>query len=191
MLVHQRGEVLGIAVLECRLAAQAEVLHVMQVVYHLRVAALGTRLLLEQYLVGVARVAGEEHEQVFLEVVQRVGRCRERGDTDAAIGAEVVTARSAERGHVLVLLADRTRQSVDLDGAGLLGDVGRRHVLAQRGIDGAQQPDRERTGRAESGTRRYVGRAHYLDRWADPVRREHLANDRVRDVGGVFDPLER
>src|SRR3546814_7712346 len=51
-------------------------------------------------------------------------------------------------------------------------------------------PDREGARRAEAGAGRDVANRHQLDRRADIVARQRLADDRMADLPGLLDPLE-
>ena len=56
---------------------------------------------------------------------------------DRAVAAEVEAGDAAERRDVLVLLADRLLQHVDLDVAGLLGQFARMDDVARLGVQRA------------------------------------------------------
>ena len=71
--------------------------------------------------------------------------------------------QSAERRDELVLLAHRLPEKIDLDVAGLLGDVGRGGVAPLVGVKGPEQAHRERPRGAEAGARGDVGDADQLD----------------------------
>ena len=70
-------------------------------------------------------------------------------DVHAAVRVDLEAGDAAERGDVLVLLADRPLEQVDLDVARLLGEVAGGHVFALVGVQRAQEADRERPGGAE------------------------------------------
>ena len=113
-----------------------------------------------------------------------------RRDVDRAVRVEVEAGDAAERRDVLVLLADRAAEPLDLDLAGLAAEVGRRDVVALHRVDGLEQPDRERAGGAQAGAGRDVGGRDDLHAGADVVGAQHLADDRVLDLVGLVDPLE-
>src|SRR5438105_4325393 len=78
--------------------------------------------LLLQDLAGVVPHAGEEEHQALREGRQNLGARIERLDFDTP-APEAEEVEPAEGGRVLVLLADRHLQLVDLDEAGQLGDL--------------------------------------------------------------------
>ena len=71
---------------------------------------------------------------------------RDRVDRDGAAGMELDEVEAPERRRVLVLLADRMTQPVDLDGAGLFRQLGGRDILAPQRMQGIKQPHREGRG---------------------------------------------
>src|SRR5215211_5911804 len=63
MLVHELTELLSIAVFERCLNSSAELLDVVQIVYHRPIAGCGSLVLVVENFGGRARIAGEEQEQ--------------------------------------------------------------------------------------------------------------------------------
>ena len=110
-----------VADLQRLLALVAELLDEVEVVDHVLVAAAALLVLVLEDAAGGAAVAGEEQEQVVLEVVERLGVELERVGLDVAVGQELEAGQPAVGGDVLVLLADRLLEQVDLDVARLLG----------------------------------------------------------------------
>ena len=110
-----------------------------------------------------ARKAGEKHQQIVLQRVARLLLDRQRRGVDRAVPAEREAGDAAESGDVLVLLADRLLQQVDLDVAGLLGEFARMDDVARLGVQRAQQRRGETAGRAESGAGRDIGQRRDLD----------------------------
>ena len=92
----------------------------------------------------------------------------ERRDVDAAVRVELEARDAAERRDVLILLADRPSEDVDLDAACLLGELGGADVLALPRVQSAQEAHRERARRAEAGPGRDVREADDLDRLDRP-----------------------
>src|SRR5947208_12448733 len=127
----------------------------MQRLDHAGAVAFAAALLLAQDLGRIARAAREEEHQASFELRLQLIRQAERLDHDA-VGIELNEVQAAEAGRVLVLLADRHFEPVDLDLAGEVGDLlpvhahvaQHRHRLDQRHRDGA--------GRSEPGARRYL-----------------------------------
>ena len=96
------------------------------------------RLLLED-LVGVAGLAGVEQERPPLQLVEGLGLARDRLDVHRVVGVEPDVVQAAEDRRVLVLAADRLLEDVDLDPAGLLGQVLAADDLAPVGVQGVEQ----------------------------------------------------
>ena len=89
----------------------------------LRVVLLALDVLLLEDLAGRPRVAGEEQQQVVFQVVERPLADLQRPGLHLAVGQEAEAGDPAEGRDVLVLLADRLLEDVDLDLAGLLGQL--------------------------------------------------------------------
>ena len=103
---------------------------------------------------------------------------------------ERVGADPAVRGDVLVLLADRLLEDVDLDLARRLGQLARRQRRAAGERQRLQQADGEGAGGAHPGPGGDVGHRGDLQRLAVPVADQRLAQDRVADLARVVDLLE-
>ena len=105
----------------------------MQVVGHVPVVLPALLVLFLQDRARGAAVAGEEQQQVVLQVVERLGVHLQRHGVDVAVGQELEAGQPPVGGDVLVLLADRLAEQVDLDVARLLGQLSRvDDVLAVR-----------------------------------------------------------
>ena len=110
---------------------------------------------------------------------------------DLVAGRELEAGQPAERGDVLVLLADLLLEQVDLDVAGLLGQLARVDQVLLVGVERLQQRGREAAGRAEAGAGRDVGHAGDLQRAAVDLHQAHrLADDRVLELVGRWHPLQ-
>jgi hypothetical protein len=107
------------------------------------------------------------------------------------VDADREARQAPERGDVLVLLAHRLAQHVDLDVARLLGEGGRGYVLALVGVQRPEQPHREGSRRSQPCARRDVGDAHDLLRAPHRVQAQRLPDQGVLDVGDPRDPLHR
>ena len=130
-----------------------------------------------------AREAGEEEQQVVFEVEQRVDRDLQRLGLDRAVRVEREAGQAAVRGDVLVLLADRLAQPIDLDLAGLLGELARMQQPAPVRVERLQQRGGEAARRAEAGARRDVGQRRDFDlRRLEPDQLDRLADDRMLDL---------
>ena len=89
-----------------------------------------------------ARVAGEEQHEMVFKSVQALVRQRERRNLDLPLLVDVEARNAAERGDVLVLLADRLLEQVELDVTGLLSQLARRDRVAPHGMERAQERGR-------------------------------------------------
>ena len=105
-------------------------------------------------------------------------------------GVEPEARDSAERRDVLVLLADRPSEDVDLDAACLLGELGGADVLALPGVQSAQEAHGEGARRPQPGPRGDVREADDLDPWTDRMELERGPDDGMRDLAGVLDTFE-
>jgi hypothetical protein len=120
-----------------------------QVVEHGRVVLLRAVVLVLQDRRGAAGIAGEEKEQVVLEVVEGLLRDLAGPVLDAAVLVEGEGRDPADGGDVLVLLADRLAEPVDLDVAGLLGQLRRRDEVLLVGVERLEERRREAARGAE------------------------------------------
>ena len=127
------------------------------------IVALGALILVLEDFRSRAGKAGEEQEQIVLKRVAGLVVDRERHRFHRAVHAESEAGDPAEGGDVLVLLADRLAELVDLDMAGLLGELARMDDAAGLSMQGAQQRGREAAGRTEPGAGRNVGQRRDLD----------------------------
>src|SRR6266511_1590331 len=105
VLMHDPGVLPRVAPLEHVLRRVPELLRDVQVLEHRRVVLDAARRLVLQHGPGAPGVAGEEHEQVVLEIVQRLRRDAERLHRDGAVLRELHADEPAVRADVLVLLA--------------------------------------------------------------------------------------
>jgi hypothetical protein len=125
-----------------------------QVIGHLLVALLALVVLLFEDAAGRAAVAGEEEQEIVLQVVKRLGIDLERGGLDVAVGEELEAGEPAIGGDILVLLPDRLLELLDLDLAGLLGQcLGVDDVLAV-GMQGLEDGGGEAAGGPQPGAGR-------------------------------------
>src|SRR5581483_4141829 len=132
MHVHQPAEFDQVAGLQRVLAAIAELLDEMQIADHLGVALLALVVLLLQDFPGRARIAGKEQQQVVFEVIQGLLRNAQGVGLDGLVAPEFEAADVAIGRDVLILLADWLLEDVELDVAGLLGQLlGMDQVLSQ------------------------------------------------------------
>ena len=105
----------------------------------LREAVAGPARLLGEDRVRLARLAGEEQVQAGGELAQLVARQRAAPSRRRAPSRRKrKLRRPAVGGDVLVLLADRLAQALDLDLAGLAREALGRHLLAAVGVEGVR-----------------------------------------------------
>src|SRR5206468_893501 len=124
-------------------ALPAELLHEMEVGDHLAVGFLAPRVLLAEDVRGGPGIPGEEQEQVVLEVVERLGGDLQRPDFHLLVGKKTEAGDAAEGGDVLILLADWLLEDIDLDVAGLLGQLLRMNQTLPERVERLQEGSRE------------------------------------------------
>ncbi len=115
--------------------------------------------------------------------MHRRGRKVERRDVHAAVRLEREARHPAERRDVLILLADRPAEDVDLDAARLLGELGGADVLTLPGVQRTKEADGERAGRSQPGYGGDVREADDLDARIHRMLLQRRADDRVSDLG--------
>ena len=107
-------------------------------------------------------------------------------DVHAAVAAEAEAAQPAVGGDVLVLLADRLAEALDLDLARLARELLGGHLLAAVDVEGVQESDREAARGAEArALRRDVGEQRHLDAALDARHAHRLADQLVLDLRDV------
>src|SRR5262249_24548290 len=115
VLVHQLAKERRVALFERAAAPLAELLDVVKVLEHRGVRLLGPPLLVVEKRTGVPRKAGEEQEQIVLEIEQGVHADAEGAGFNGIVGVKTKAGDAAVRRRVLILLADRLAKRVDLD----------------------------------------------------------------------------
>src|SRR5205085_8543261 len=110
-----------------------------------------------------AREAGEEEEEVVLEVEERVHADRQRPRLDRAVGMKVEAGDAAVRRDVLVLLPDRLAQPIDLDLASEPRHFARMKQPLPPVVERADERRGEAARRAETGAGREIGEGGDLD----------------------------
>ena len=106
MLIHEGAKSASVTGLEHLLDAVADVRDRSQALEHYLIATIRPLLLVAKHEICVARVAGEEEQEMLLEVMKSLLRHRERRNDHAAVQAELKARYSAERGYELVLFAN-------------------------------------------------------------------------------------
>ena len=104
-----------------------------------------------------ALLVGIDEQNPRFELRLRGGLQGHRFDVDRIIGIEADVVHAAKGRGVLILLADRTPQNVELDLAGFQGELIAAGDTAHVGVEHVQQADRERAGRAHSGAGGHIG----------------------------------
>src|SRR5207302_278625 len=113
---------------------------------------------------------------------ERLGADAQRPGLDLAVGQELEAGQPAVGGDVLVLLADRLAEAVDLDVAGLLRQVARVDQVLLVGVQRLEQRGREAARRAQPGAaagQRDAERA---------ARDDHTALRAARPANGTAPP---
>ena len=155
-----------------------------------RVLVLDDRLgLLLEHRRRRALDAGVVDDEVRLELVDDLVAQREALDLDGAVGLERQRADAAERRDVLVLLADRLLEEIDLELAGLARELLGRDELALERVQAVEQGDREAARRAETRVGGHVGQAVELEAAGDPGHAERRLEDAVPDLVDRVDDL--
>jgi hypothetical protein len=158
---------------------------------HLRIVFERAAVLVRQDESGAAREPGEEEQEVVFEVEQRLHRQRQRPRLDGVVGREREAGHAAVGRDVLILLADRLLQPVDLDLAGEVREIRRVEQAPPVRVQGLQQRGGETARRAQPGSGRDVGERGDLDlRRAHADHLQRFADDRVMDLVDLRDVLE-
>jgi hypothetical protein len=176
---------------EARAAAEREP-HLVREVAHRaqdRHALAGARALALEDVVGAALVLGVEEEHPPRELLHGLGGRGHRLDVDRAVGIEADVVHAAERRGILVLLADRLAEQVDLDAARLLGDVLGADDVALVGVEREQHADGERARRPQARAGRDVADGGDLDVAAEAGELQRLAHQLVAQLLEVVDDL--
>ena len=116
-------------------------------------------------------------------------RSGRRSTSTEPSGLERHRADAAVRGDVLVLLADRLLQEVDLELARLARELLGRDELALERVEAVEQRDREAARRAEARVGRHVGQAVQLEPAGDAGHAERRLEDAVLDLVDRVDDL--
>src|SRR5664280_815692 len=160
--IHQTAELGQLAVFQGLPAAECELLYEVEVVGHFRVGPFALVVLLFQNRGCGTRVAGKEQQQVVLQVEQGLFRNGQGPRFHLTIFAEFETGDAAVGCNVLVLLADRLPQNVDLDVTGLLCQLVRVNQVLLVSMQGFQERSCEAAGRTQARPSRNVGHAGNL-----------------------------
>src|SRR5579872_953341 len=182
VLIQQLPVATRAAFLQLVARRQAELFRKVEILDHLLVALERALFLIVQHLGGVANITGEEHHEVRFEVRQRVIGNGETLKRHRAVVVEIESGNTADRGDVLILLADGLLQCLDFNVTRLGGDFGRRNMLALIGVHGAKESDSERPRRPKTGARRNIRHAGDLDGPLAVMPPQRFAEDWMPDL---------
>ena len=155
----------------------------MQVVDHRCLVLARARILVLQDGAGAAIEPGEKKRQVVLKVEHRLAAQLQRSDIHLIVAVELEAGDASVGRDVLILLAHRRSQPVDLDLAGQPSDVASLQRLLLKRTESLDQRGGERPRGAQPGTRWDVGEGGDLD--LPRIRRhraQRLAHDGVLHV---------
>jgi hypothetical protein len=185
--IHQLGEPDQVAGLERLSRVVADLLDEVQVGGHPGVLLLALAVLLLEDRTRRPRVAGEEEEEVVFQVVEGVLVDLQGPGLDPAVGQELEASDAPERGAILVLLADRLLEEIELDAARLFGQLaGMDRVLVQR-VQHLEKGRGEAARRSQARPGRDVGHAGDLQRAAVAAEESQRLPD--QGVLDLLDPL--
>ncbi len=191
MHVHEAGEFVEVAGFKALEGFVAELFGEMHVVEHRLVVALGLLVLIFEDRGGAARVAGEKQQEVVLEVEERLFGNTRGAVFDAAVFVKREGGDTSDGGDVLVLFTDGFAEFVELDVAGLFGELGGGDKALLRRMERFKERGREAAGGAEAGAAGDVGHRGEFDvRIGDPCEFHRLADDRMLDLVDVVGSFE-
>ena len=114
---------------------------------------------------------------------------RQLADIHDPVAGDLQHRQSAERRHVLILLADPFLQHVQLDVTSLLGQGLQRDVVAAIVMERVEQSDEIATGRAEPRSRRKIGNRGDFEGLLDPVSLQRLTGELMPKLTDMIDDL--
>jgi hypothetical protein len=138
MLMHQVTKCRRVPVFQSVLNVLTNLSYAIEVVEHNGISAFRSPLLIRQKLIGFTGISRKEHEEVLLKIVKCICGNQQWGRTHRPIARKVETCYPAERGYVLVLLANGPTEFVNLNGARLFCDRPGGHVLPLIRVESAQ-----------------------------------------------------
>ena len=188
--MHDFGKASQVARLERRFAFVTQLFYAVQVVEHRLVALIAASILIFEDGRRVSRVVRKKQRQIVFQVVQGHRVQPQRCHRDAVVGPEFETCDPAERSDVLVLLADRLSQQIQLNVTGLLRKLLPADVVPFHAVERPQQGGRETSGRSQAGSGGNVRHADDLDvRNAEAHQLQSLPHDRMLHVLRTRDNL--
>ena len=191
MHIHELRKLAQVASFQRLLALHAQLFDEVQILHHGLVHAFGFVVLLLQNLRRRARVAGEKEQQVVLQIEERFLGEFHRDDLHFSSRQKVEGSHATDRRDVLILLADGLVQFLQLDLAGLRGDLHRAHDVLFVSVQRFQQRRGETAGRTESAAGGDVG--HRGDLQRAPVhlqKRARFTHDRMLQPARVLHTLK-
>ena len=191
MDIHEARKFLEVARLEGGEGLVAEVFGEVEIVEHRGVVALGFVVLVLEDGRRTAAVAGEKQEEIIFEVKQGLLGRHTGAVFDAAIFVKGEGGDATNGGDVLILFADGLAEFVELDIAGLFGELGGRNERALRSVEGFEEGGGKAAARAKAGAAGDVGhRGELKVRIADAGELEGFADDGMFDLVDGGDALE-
>jgi hypothetical protein len=153
--------------------------------------SLGAFALLLEDAVGVALLLGVEQHHAAAQFLHRLRRAGTGSTSTRLVRIEADVVQAAEGRGVLVLLADGLAQHLDLDPAGLLGQVLGADDLPLVGIQRLQHAHGQGARRAHAGAAWHVAHGGDLQVAAQAGEFQRLAHQFVLEVADLVHDLVR
>src|SRR6516162_3280227 len=122
----------------------------MQIFDHLRIVFEAARVLIFEDRTGLALKSGEEQQKIVFKVEQRIHSDFQRLCLDTAVFFKGKACQPAVGGDVLILLADRLRQPIDLDVASEFRELMRVHQTLAMSVESLEQGSCKTPGGAQA-----------------------------------------
>ena len=152
MAVHQCAKFACSSFFERFFDAHSQVLGKVQILQHGVIILLSTLVLVFQDVSRLARKTRKKEQEVVFQFKKRIHLDRQRVGVNGIIGMKFKTGDAAICRNVLVLLADRFMQAVDLDFTCLFGQLSRRDQPAPVRVERFQERCGETAGGAQPGS---------------------------------------
>jgi hypothetical protein len=134
--------------------------------------------------------SGEEEKEIVVQPLQRPGRTNQGLRSHLSAGRELDEVETPDSRGVMILLADRPPEHLDLDPGRLLRELHCRLVDPLIAVQRVQEPDRDGARRAESRTTgRNVGKGHDVETAGEPRGAKGFPDEFVLDQVGRLDDL--
>src|SRR5262249_24734470 len=149
MKIHELPETMNVSRLQCLPNLRTDLFDLVQQ-FGLGVFVFNGLLLIRQNVRRAALDAGVEKQQIAFELRNFMGVEPQRRRFHASLAVYIKTSDSAKGRDVLVLLADRFLEDLNLDLIRLFGQILRGHALALIGVERQQKAHGERSGTSQS-----------------------------------------